>query len=168
MQQSCQQLKANKRVEKQQQQDSSSRLEPQRCRNVPPGCGSCSSSPKLVRPGHMGESWGELASWLALQQSSPEVIAGSVDDRLQMMIHRDQLRGGAAVGLSLWRQRLPENHLQALRRKTRPFSKSASADHYHRNRVRNSPFFQLVYPEKPERSSRWTSGWEQPENTSPA
>lgn len=112
----------------------------------------------------MGESWGELASWLALQKSSPEVIAGGVDDRLQMMIHRDQLRGGTAVGLRLWWQWLPENHLQALRRKTRLLT--ITADHYHHNCVRNSPFFQLVYPEKPEQSSRWTSGWEQPENKS--
>lgn len=58
----------------------------------------------------------------ALQQSSPEVIAGGVDDGLQMMIHGDQLRGGAAVGLRLQRQRLPEDHLQALRRKTRAFT----------------------------------------------
>lgn len=51
---------------------------------------------------------------LALEQPCPQVVAGSVDDRLQVMVHGDQLRGGAAVGLSLQRQRLPEDHLQAL------------------------------------------------------
>lgn len=50
----------------------------------------------------------------ALQESRPEVVAGSVDDRLQVMVHGHQLGQRTAAGLRLHRQRLPQHHFQAL------------------------------------------------------
>lgn len=58
---------------------------------------------------------GPLEATVALQESRPEVVAGSVDDRLQVMVHGHQLGQRTAAGLGLRRQRLPQHHLQALR-----------------------------------------------------
>ena len=84
-------------------------------RRLLPGESILPTSPKegrqrLLRCDHMGGG-------LALEQPCPQVVAGSVDDRLQMMVHGDQLGGGTAVGLRLRWQRLPEHHLEALGKK---------------------------------------------------
>lgn len=57
-----------------------------------------------------------LRSWV-LQQSCPQVVAGSVDDRLQVMVHGHQLWWRTAAGLRLRRQRLPQHNFEALRSK---------------------------------------------------
>lgn len=51
---------------------------------------------------------------LVLQESRPEVVTGSVDDRLQVMVHGHQLRRRTAAGLWLRRQRFPQHDFQAL------------------------------------------------------
>lgn len=56
---------------------------------------------------------------LVLQEARPEVVAGRVDDWLQVMVHGHQLRQRTADGLWLRRERLPQHHLQALRENTR-------------------------------------------------
>lgn len=53
----------------------------------------------------------------ALQESRPEVVAGRVDDRLQVMVHGHQLGRRTAAGLGLRRQRFPQHDFQALREK---------------------------------------------------
>lgn len=49
-----------------------------------------------------------------LQQACPQVVAGCVDHRLQMMVHGHQLWWGAAARLRLGWQRLPKHNLEAL------------------------------------------------------
>ena len=50
----------------------------------------------------------------ALQQSSPERVAGGVDDRLQVVVHGHQLRWRTCTGVRLGGQRLAEHHFETL------------------------------------------------------
>lgn len=54
-----------------------------------------------------------------LEQACPEVEAGSVDDRLQVVVRGHKLRQRALAVLGLHWERLPENHGEALWRRRR-------------------------------------------------
>lgn len=64
----------------------------------------------------------------ALEQAGPEVEAGGVDDRLQVVVRGHELWQGALAVLGLHWERLPENHGERL-----PRGRSRSGDRIRRS-----------------------------------